>query len=286
MSRVKSAVAVAFAIGVFLAATTEAQTVATLRVTRRAVIMESPRSDAFVLGTADPGATLAVLGRQGAWYQVTAPAGMARPRGWIQVDSVELLSAMPVTTRPRGRRMIRGFGQASGTLFTANDSFETILKTGSGRMIGGGGQVVFPSGAFVLGSVERFRKTGSRVLVSGTQLYTLQIPDVVTVTPIQLTAGYRGQKSGPVVPYAGVGLGWQTFREDSPSLAGAGISTGHIGYHILAGAELPIWSWFAVAGELGWSAVPKGFGGTGLSAVVNEDDLGGTTFRFKLILGI
>ena len=287
MYRIKSVAAFALVMAAVLATPTEAQTSATLRVTRRALVRELPRGDSFAVGSVDPGEVLEVVGRQGYWYQVIAPPRMSRPRGWIQATAVELLTPLPLAaTPPRGRLMIRGFGQAGGTLFTAKDSFETILGTAAGTVYGAGGQVVFPNGVFLLGSFERFQKTGSRVLVSGTQVFTLQIPDTVTVTPVQVTAGYRDHSSRKANPYVGVGLGWQTFREESPASAEAQlVSGGHMAYHFLAGAEVPVWPWLSVAGEVQWTSVPKALGETGVSAVFKEEDLGGVAFRVKLILG-
>lgn len=58
-----------------------------------------------------------------------------------------------------------------------------------------------------------------------------------------------------------------------------------MGYHLLGGVEIPIGRWLALAGEAQWTAVPKALGETGVLAAFAEDDLGGTTFRFKLIVG-
>lgn len=275
-------------IAVALAMPAEAQTAATVRVTRRAVVMETPRADSFVLGTVVPGEVLRVLDKQGSWYLVVTPSGMSHSRGWIQASSVELVGgAAPAAAPRRGRMMIRGFGQAGGTFFTAKNSFETIVGTAMGAVYGVGGQVVFPSGAFVQGSGERFVKTGSRVVVSGTQIFTLAIPDTVTVTPIQFTAGYRDRSYGGAFPYLGVGLGWQTLQEESPSLTEDQQRTrhGHVGYHILGGAEFPFSPWLSVAGEVQWTSVPNVLGDTGVSALFEEDDFGGTAFRFKVIVG-
>ncbi len=291
MHRTKwTAAAFALVLAVVVATPTEAQTTATVRVTRRAPVVDTPRVDGFVLGTVAPGDVLESLGQQGSWYQVVTPSGMSRPRGWIQAASVEPVGGSRATSTPvrqRGRMMIRGFGLAGGTLFTAKNSFETILGTASGAMYGVGGQVVFPSGAFVQGSGERFTKTGSRVLVSGTQIFTLDIPDTVTVTPIQFTAGYRDRGYGGVFPYLGGGLGWQTLEEESPSLTEGQQRTrrGHIGYHILGGAEFPLGPWLSVAGEVQWTSVPKVLGDAGVSALFDDDDFGGTAFRFKLVVG-
>jgi len=273
-------------ISVLVAMPARSQTGATLRVTRRAPVMQDPRGDSFILGSVDPGQVLEIIGQQGLWYQVITPPGMSRPRGWIPANAVELLNALPVaaaSARPRGRLMIRAFGQASGTRFTASDSFETIVGSAYGAAYGAGAQIVFPNGAFVQGSADRFRKTGSRVLVSGTQIFTLQVPDVVTVTPIQVTAGYRDLTPRKTVGYAGAGLGWHVLREESSPLPA--IKDGHLGYHILGGVEYPVWPWLSLAGEIQWAWVPKSLGATGVSSVFKEDDLGGGALRFKVIVG-
>jgi hypothetical protein len=81
-------------------------------------------------------------------------------------------------------------------------------------------------------------------------------------------------------------VGWHVFTEESPSLVAAErIREGKLGYHVPGGVEIPVGRWLAVAGEAQWTAVPKLLGETGLSAAFGEDDLGGTTVRFKLIVG-
>jgi opacity protein-like surface antigen len=182
--------------------------------------------------------------------------------------------------------MFRGFGLAGGTLFTAQDSFDTILGQSFGPLFGGGGQVVFPNGAFAQVGIERFRETGTRALVSGDQVFTVDFPEQVTVTPITISAGYRAIRPGPLTGYLGVGFGWHRLEEESLELPTAEpISTGHAGFHILGGAEYAVLPWVSLAGEVQWATVPKALGETGVSAFYDEDDLGGTTFRLKLIVG-
>jgi hypothetical protein len=182
--------------------------------------------------------------------------------------------------------MIRGFGLAGGTLFTARDSFDTILGEPFGPLFGGGGQVIFPNGVFAQVGIERFRETGTRALVSGTQVFTVDFPEQITVTPLTFTAGYRALSPGPLTGYLGVGFGLHRLEEESTALASAErISTNHAGFHVLGGAEYAILPWVWLAGEVQWATVPKSIGETGVSAFYEEDDLGGTTFRFKLIVG-
>jgi hypothetical protein len=269
-----------------------AQNTTTVHVIRRAVVMETPRGDSLILGSVDAGQVLEVVSRQGNWFEVLTPPGMARPRGWIYASAVDAppslrspaaRTATAVAAPRPGKKSIRGFAQAGGTRFSANNSFDAIVGSAFGTVFGAGAEIVFPSGGFIQGHAERFRKTGSRVLVSGTQLFTLQIPDVVTVTPIEVTLGYRDTHSRRALPYVGVGAGWLTLREASDSLPD--VTVGHLGYHILGGVEIPLVRWVSVAGEVQWTAAPKALGDTGISAVYKEDDFGGIAFRVKLIVG-
>lgn len=290
MNRTGSSAAVAVLMSVFLASSATAQTGASLRVTRVAVVMEGPRGDSVVVASVDPGTTLEILEQHGSWYRVSAPAmkpgQLSWQHGWIHAGSTQLANEVSTGQARRGRMLIRGFGQTSATLFTAANSFDAILGGRFGSMFGGGGQVAFPNGAFAQVHLDRFAKTGSRALVSGSQIFRLVIPDRVTVTPLQVTGGYRAPSSGAGIPYVGVGIGWHVLREDSPSVASPeSVRDGHFGYQILGGAEFEVLPWAWVAGEVQWATVPKGLGDTGVSAFFQEDDLGGTTFRFKLMLG-
>lgn len=290
MYRMGSSAAVAALTSVFLVSPAMAQTGSSLRVTRVAVVLEGPRGDSVVVGAVDPGTILEVLEQEGSWYRVSPPEGTSGQaswrRGWIHGGSIQLTKEAHPRLAPRGRMLIRGFGQASGTVFTARDSFDAILGRTFGSMYGGGGQIAFPNGAFAQVNLDRFTKTGSRALVSGTQIFRLPIPDSITVTPLQVTAGYRAASSGVSVPYVGAGIGWHILKEESTSVAGLETARdGHLGYQILGGAEFQVLSWFWVAGEVQWATVPKALGDTGVSAFFQEDDLGGTTFRFKLMLG-
>ena len=273
-----------------LAAPAAAQNVATGRVTRGAVILEEPRGDSLLITRVGRGATLEILDRQGKWYLVRVPegSGAVRPRGWIHLDSLDHVSGdVGAAKAPRpGRMLIRGFGHAGGTLFDARDSFEAIVGTTLGSIYGGGGQVVFKNGGFAQVSVDQFKETGSRALVTGNQLFTLDTPARITMRPILITGGYRSETAHRFAPYVGAGVGWHSLTEESPSAIGVERITRHeLGYHVVGGTEYPLTRWFGVAGEVQWTTVPKLLGETGVSAVFAEDDLGGTTFRVKFIIG-
>ena len=276
---------------VITSAPAAAQTPATTRVTTQTVVREQPRGDSQRVVSVAAGEVLEVLDQNGPWYLVSpsVPPGTQPKweRGWIHANFVEQPTgaAFQPAARPPGRLMIRGFGQTGGTLFTADDSFDTILGSPFGLVVGGGAQVVFPNSAFVQVSFERFSETGTRALVSGTQLFTLDTPATIEVQPITATVGYRAPNYGLLAPYLGAGVGWHLLKEESPGLSDADTSEGKVGYHVVGGVEFALARWVAIAGEVQWAAVPKALGETGISAAFEEDDLGGTTFRFKFIVG-
>ena len=289
MQRTLFTIAVALAAAVTVTAAAEAQTGATLRVIRPAVVLEQPRGDSIRIASVQPGQVLEILDQNGSWYLVEGPqAAAGKPawnKGWIHASFVQLVNPLPARgrRRPAGTLMIRGFGHAGGTLWDAQDSFDTIVGSPFGSVFGGGAQVVLPSGAFVQVSVDRFRETGTRALVSGTRIFTLQSDTQITVMPILATAGFRSAAYGRVVPYGGAGVGWHRLTEEAP--LEETVTRDKVGFHVLGGAEIPVLPWVSVAGEVQWATVPKALGETGVSAVFGEKDLGGTTFLVKLILG-
>jgi hypothetical protein len=59
------------------------------------------------------------------------------------------------------------------------------------------------------------------------------------------------------------------------------------GYHILGGAEFRAARWIGAAAEVQWATVPDALGANenGVSAMFDENDLGGVTFRVKIVVG-
>jgi opacity protein-like surface antigen len=276
-----------------LAGAASAQTAAPVRVrtTRATVVMERPRGDSVVLGKLPAGTVVEELQRSGRWVEITALSGtQAFPwrRGWVIDDDLEFVDGPPAgsvkTPKRQGELMIRGFGQYGGVLFTANDSFDAMFDTSFGTVYGGGGQVVFANGLFLQGSVERFQDNGVRLIVSDEQVFRTDLENTVTVTPILATVGFRDPRPGRVSGYAGAGVGWHQLKEESPSLS-ANYDEGHVGYHVLGGAEFRLAAFLWLAGEVQWASVPDAIGDPGIGAVFDERDLGGTTFRVKVLVG-
>jgi opacity protein-like surface antigen len=215
------------------------------------------------------------------------------------IAAITLLSASAAfaQTRPAQRRpsttrrpiAIRGFGDVGSIRFNATESFETILGSSSGLVFGGGGEIVLPQNIFIGVRASRFRGTGHRVFLFDGEPFDLGIDTTVTVRPLEFTGGYRFVAPGSrVIPYAGGGIGWHRYEETSDFSSDAdNVDETFRGYHVMGGAEVRIRRWLGVAGEAQFTTVPDALGtnATGVSSTFGETNLGGTTFRAKVVIG-
>jgi hypothetical protein len=135
---------------------------------------------------------------------------------------------------------------------------------------------------------SQVRKTGHRVFVFQGETFDLGIPATITVRPIEVNVGFRFLPGRRVVPYAAAGPGWYKYTETSSFAEdNENVEETFNGFQLLGGAEVRMWRWIAVAGEAQWARVPDALGTdpNGVSSEFSEDDLGGSTFRFKIIIG-
>ena len=184
--------------------------------------------------------------------------------------------------------MLRGFGDVGSTTFTAEKSFAAVLGSESGRVFGGGVEAVLPQRVFVNLRASRFREVGQRVFLFNGQQFDLGIPATITVTPVQLTGGYRFDVARRLVAYGGAGVGWHRYEETSRfASAGENIDERFTGYHAMGGAEFPLARWIGAAAEAQWATVPGALGDdpNSVSHEFDESNLGGVTFRVKVVVG-
>ncbi len=214
----------------------------------------------------------------------------------VLAGAVAFLLASVVPCQAQDRISMRGFADAGLTVFTAAQSFKAILGSPAGAVFGGGVEVGLTRNLFVSVRASRFRQTGNRVFVFQNQVFTLNESDTITVTPLQLSAGYRFLGRRPArltrpprfTPYAGGGVGWYRFSETSAhSTADEDEKTTNAGYHVLAGVEIPIRHWMAAAVDGRWSFVPNAFGDSARSvaSLFDEHNLGGFTLSGRIIVG-
>ena len=203
--------------------------------------------------------------------------------------AIALVFVSPAAAQtPQPEFMLRGFADFGATIFAAQQSFDAILGSSTGMQIGGGVEVGLPRRLFVNLRASRFREQGSRVFLFEGRDFDLGIPTTVTVTPVQLTGGYRLPVWNRLVPYGGGGIGWYGFNETSEFASGdEDVDDWFTGFHLVGGAEVGLLRWLALGGELEWSSVPDAIGDdrNSVSHEFNESNLGGTTFRVKVIVG-
>jgi opacity protein-like surface antigen len=191
---------------------------------------------------------------------------------------------------PRSKSVqIGGFGMIGSMTFTAKDSFDAALGSNTGLIYGGGARIGFPwGGLFAEVGAWRFHDSGERVFVYGGSTFPLGITTDVTMTPIELSAGwrFRVRKHPKLTPYAAGGFTSMRYQETSDfSSSSDDVDENFAGYHLFGGAEYKVSKWLGVAGEAAWTSVPNAIGEAGVSSVFGDDNLGGVSFRFKLTVG-
>jgi opacity protein-like surface antigen len=196
----------------------------------------------------------------------------------------------PARQQPRPRTVsIGGYGMIGGFSFTAHESFEAILGTSSGPIFGGGARIGIPyGGLFADIGAWRYQDNGERVFVLNDVVYPLNIPVEISVTPIELSAGwqFRIRTMPKLRPYVGGGLTFLNYSETSDFASDAeNVDETFSGYHLFGGVEYKLTRWLGAAGEASWTTVPDAIGEGGVAQEFNEDNLGGVSFRFKITVG-
>jgi len=205
-----------------------------------------------------------------------------------------LLSASPLFAQARPSAAAddhptfapRGFVEFSRQQFTAQDTFETIFGDAGGSFRGGGLDLVLARNFFVEISESRFKETGQRVFRSEGTNFPLGIPLTATVTPLEVMGGIRILKWRHVIPYAGAGLGSFKYEESSAFDTDAEhVDVRKNGFVLTGGVEWRLFRWVGVTGDFHYSHVNGIIGTAGISKEFNEDDLGGSAVRFRVVVG-
>ena len=205
---------------------------------------------------------------------------------------------------------VRGFATLGAVTFQASDSFDAILESHDGLTYGGGVQVLLPWGVYAEVGAWRFSASGERAFIGPNQeVFRLGIPLDVTITPIEITGGWRyrhcpaprrppgAPRTAPpvrtastpcapkVIPYGGGGLSLLKYTESSEFADSAeDVDERFSGYHLVGGVEYRARRWLAIGGEIAWSSIPDALEG-GVAAAFDESNLGGTSFRVKIAIG-
>ena len=183
---------------------------------------------------------------------------------------------------------IRPFASIGTTWFTASSTFKAVLGSSQGQDFGGGLSLT-QGPAFIEIGARRFKKSGQRVFVAtGGQVFPLGIATEVTMTPLEVAAGWRfrprfGQR---VRPHLGAGYTRLRYEETADfALDGDDVRESFNGFHVLGGIEVRVARWVGVAGDVVWTSVADAIGKGGASQAFNETNLGGTSLRLKVVIG-
>jgi opacity protein-like surface antigen len=181
---------------------------------------------------------------------------------------------------------LRAFFLTTGESFTAQQTFNGIFGQAFEPFLGGGLELV-QNGAFYLDvAASRFRKTGQRAFRANGRNFGLGTPLTATITPFEVTGGYRYRMSPRIVPYAGIGVGSYGYKETSQfSDPGENLDTRHAGFLVVGGAEVRLHPWVGISGDLQFTRVSGILGTGGISKDAGEKDLGGVALRVKVIVG-
>jgi opacity protein-like surface antigen len=198
-----------------------------------------------------------------------------------------LIGVWPALAAAQGGPGLIGYATYGSTSFAASESFEAVGASGHQQGFGGGVSVTGVwRGLFVDVGVARQKMSGERVFVDNGTVYPLGIPLEITIRPIDLAAGWRFSR-GRLSPYAGAGITFVTYRENSDfELGEDDVDESATGGLFLAGADVRTLSWLSVGGEVRYRKVSGVLGGGGVSQIFGDDQLGGVAVSLRVTIGL
>ena len=181
----------------------------------------------------------------------------------------------------------RPFFLVAGEQFAASKTFDAVFGMASVRpFFGGGVQVTWRRGFFVEVGVSRFSSTGQRVFVSDGRTFPLGIPLLVSVTPVDITGGYRFPVSKSLIPYVAAGLLRDAYAETSNfNETSDDLNTAGTGFVVRGGVEFRVHRLVGVGVDAHYAQVTGVLGTAGASKAFGENDLGGIGVRVRLLFG-
>ena len=197
-----------------------------------------------------------------------------------------LALAAPASAQDEPRLSIRPFVMGIAESFTAADTFDAVFEKHTQSLFGGGVQVVLWDRFVAEVGASRLRMNGERAFHSGDQSFRLGIPLTATITPVEVTGGYRLPLWEHARPYVAAGVVSYGYKETSDFAdPGENVDTRKSGFVFNGGFEFRLHRWIGASAEVQFSRVKRILGTGGISQQVGEDDLGGVAARFKVIVG-
>jgi len=183
---------------------------------------------------------------------------------------------------------VSAYGGYEAWQMAASDSFDAVFGTSQVSGFGAGVQVTdLWRGLFARGGFATASKTGERVFVSDGQVFPLGIPLKVTLTPIEISGGWRVRASqGRFVPYGGAGVLIMRYKEESDfAESDENLDDTFTGYLVFGGLEVGLVRGLGVGAEVQYRGVHDALGAGGVSAEFGETSLGGVGFKVFAVVG-
>lgn len=181
---------------------------------------------------------------------------------------------------------LRGFFTFDSNVMAATKTFDAVIGEHRFRAPGAGAEVIrIWHGVFARVAGSSFEATGSRVVVFGDDVATLDIPVTLQLRYVEYGGGWRfGDRiNARIVPYAGAGLVTLRYQETSDlSNTSENVDTTFKGTNVFGGVDVLVWRWLNAGAEVQYRTFPNAIGAGGASKEFGETDLGGTTFRVML----
>ena len=198
-----------------------------------------------------------------------------------------LTLAVPAAAQDPPSLSIRPFVMGTTQSFTAADTFDATFQKTRAPFFGGGVQVVVFDQIVVEVAASRFTQTGERAFrADAGTIFRLGIPVTATITPLEVTGGYRFPLWEHARPYVAAGFGSYAYTETSDfSDPDENVDVRKSGFVVNGGFEFRLHRWIGASADVQYSSVKGILGEGGLSRQLGEDDLGGVAARFKFIVG-
>jgi hypothetical protein len=203
-----------------------------------------------------------------------------------------IVEATPV--RPSSGVAFRALGFGGMSSMSASASVAALALNDSSPEFGGGAEMNLWRGLFVQGTFSRQTNSGERVFIDSTGArFPLGLGLDLTMNQIDIGAGWRfsGRPSATgkrrrLVPFAGGGVSLLNYEEASPfPRSGDDLSERFTGYQLFGGIDLGLSKWLALGGQVRYRAFADALGQGGVSAALDESDLGGISFAARVSIG-
>ncbi|MEO7192551.1 MAG: hypothetical protein ABI051_15975 [Vicinamibacterales bacterium] len=201
----------------------------------------------------------------------------------VGLEAAQIARRPVVRTPPRRGLGVRAFFLTDVTQMTATESFTAVASprfTG----VGGGAELLrLWHGLFLRVAGSTANRTGERAVVFDKEAVRIGVPLKLTVSPLEVGAGWRMEsgRTRALGSYVGGGLLRLRYKEASQfAVAGENVDESFNGYFVFGGVDFTIGRALVVGGEAQFRAVPNAIGQQGVSQAFGETDLGGATVRF------